>query len=89
MLTLIFVAVVFFALGAVAVIGLASLAQRYKLKRKEFANAIWYEPVIDRKTGKVKKEGYWRVTGRYLAIAQDIERRLKTDSGSVRYDRIK
>lgn len=88
-MTLIVVAALFFALGVVAVIGLAAVATNYKLKRKEYANAVWIEPVTEKKTGRVKKEGYWRVTGRYLAVAQDIERRLKSDSSSVKYDRIK
>lgn len=82
MIMYIVVAILFFVLGVLAVIGLALVAENYKLGRKEMANATWMEATKE-------KPAHWQVNGRYLAIAEDITRRLKNDPETVKYNRIK
>lgn len=82
MIMYIVVAILFFVLGALAIIGLAIAAERYKLERKEVANATWIEATKD-------KPAHWQVNGRYLSIAEDITRRLKDNPETVKYKRIK
>lgn len=82
MIMYILVAILFFALGAAAVVFLAFTAERYKLKRKEHASATWMEATKD-------KPAHWQVNGRYLSIAEDITDRLRSNPATVKYNRIK